>query len=194
MSSALPAGDGPCRQSAQPQAEVRVAHGAAGDVRFQRDDTLPALGEAWRVLDGEEEAQALIWGDVATSADGQVHYMKYAEAMEYCIDLNPEAERAAIRAALKSGLAPERAIYLPLRSDFARLRRQLGSTAKDSEYGAAAGYAPQVLPNLNHWFRSSSVHPDHSSSADYFSGRVGNFYDDDRGIAGDIAVRCVSRR
>ncbi len=192
--SALPLGHGPYRQSAQPQAEVRVAHGAVGYVRFQRDDTFPALGEAWRALDGEEEDQAPIWGDVATSPNGSVRYMKYAEAMEYCIDLNPEAERAAIRERIEAGQAPERGIYLPLHSDFARLRRQLGSTVKASAVDAP-GHVFHVLPNLNHWFRSSSVHPYDSNYAYYFDGRTGHScYDYYRAYAVGNAVRCVARR
>ena len=176
-----------------PSAEVLVAHGAAGDVRFRLDHTFPALGEAWRALDGDEVDQNLIWGDVATTAAGSVHYMNYADAMEYCIDLNPRAERAAIWAALKAGQAPERGIYLPLRSDFARLRRQLGSTAQDSAF-ETAGYAPQVLPHLDHWFWSSSVHPDDSFYAYVFNGRTGGIGYDYRDDAGYNAVRCVARR
>ena len=181
------------RSLAKPRGEVRIAHGVDGDVRFERDDTYPALGEAWRAVDGDDADQRLIWGDVVTNADGFIRRMNYDDAMEYCIGLNPESEREAIRTALKAGHRPKRGIYLPLRSDFAALRRQLGSRAKNSEY-AAAGFEPQVLPNLNHWFWSSSVHPDFSNFAYDFSGRTGDFGYDGRVYADVNAVRCVARR
>jgi hypothetical protein len=176
------------RDSAKPKAEERVS--TAG-VRFVRDDSHPALGEAWCAVDAEGED--LVWGDLVTKADGSAQYMTYDQAMDYCIGLNPAEEQAAIRAALKAGRAPERGIYLPLRSDFARLQRQLGSDAPEAVYNGGAKYQSQVLPNLNYWFWSSSVHPEYSYYAYFFNGRTGFIGYISRDYADDSAVRCVAR-
>ena len=126
-------------------------------------------------------------------ADGSVRYMTYADAMEYCIGLNAETDRAAIRAALKAGQAPEHGIYVPLRGDFAGLRRLLGARGAQEQEFAGKGYEPQVLPNLKYWFRSSSVPPDYSFLAYVFLGRPGYVYYFSRVYAYDVAVRCVAR-
>ncbi len=184
-------GVGGYRESAKPRREERLSTTGA---RFVRDETYAALGEAWRAIDGDEEDVELIWGDVVRGADGSVRYMTYADAMEYCIGLNAETDRAAIRAALKAGQAPEHGIYVPLRGDFAGLRRLLGARGAQEQEFAGKGYEPQVLPNLKYWFRSSSVPPDYSFLAYVFLGRPGYVYYFSRVYAYDVAVRCVARR
>ena len=184
-------GVGGYRESAKPQRVERIS---TTGVRFVRDEKYAALGEAWRAIEGVEEDQGLTWGDVARSADGSVNYMTYDDAMEYCIGLNAETDRAAIRAALKAGQAPEHGIYLPQRRDFAGLCRMLGARDAQEQRDAGEGYEPQVLPNLKYSFRSSSVHPDVSDYTYYFNGRTGFLYYYNRVYVYIYAVRCVARR
>jgi hypothetical protein len=130
---------------------------------FTRDESVPALGEAWR------DERGVIWGDAAKNADGSINKgMNQYDAEKYCESIGAR---------------------LPTRDDFVSLRKAMGSTNPDSIWDEA-GYTAQVLPNLNVdflYFWSSWVDADYAyvfiGSNSLFGFVPRNNY--------DVAVRCV---
>ena len=65
-------------------------------------------------------------------------------------------------------------------------------TKKEFEQAEEHGIR-EVLDDINHWFWSSSVHPDVSNLAYNFYGRSGYIYYVNRSYDYNVAVRCVAK-
>lgn len=158
------------RVSAEPETRTTTT-GAV----YTRDESMPALGEAWR------DESGMIWGDIVKDRDGNVLPMNQYEAEEYCEKIGAE---------------------LPTRDDFVRLRKSMGATSNDSAM-ESDGYSPQVLPHLglDWWYWSSSIYdPFDPPFAAYgffsFSGVI-SYAGRDKRHSYSTAVyvaRCVGRR
>ena len=163
--------------------DVRVTIGADGkEHRFVRDTTFLQLGVAFR------DERGLIWGDVVKKADGTFAQSGWLQAKEYCLSLNPEAERARIKEEVEAGAEPETGIFLPLKQNFVALARDLGS--KSVETGE--GYRVQAsISNLENWSWSAS--PYAFDFAYGFDGRDGKVFYDFVANQHYYSIRCVAR-
>ncbi len=161
---------------------------------FIRDMSVPKLGEAWR------DESGMIWGDIARNRDGSILYTvqssKYENELREKLGKPKLAEGTlgakeyceSIGAQLPSGK------LLTGKSDFERLREYMGADKGTLGWMIPEGYKPQVLPNLEHFFWSSSVSPDDSFYAYYFFfGRNGGIYYFNRSND-SFSVRCVVPR
>ena len=123
------------------------------------------MGESWRDPDGT------VWGDILSEPNGDLFDRLEAEAFDYCLNLNPESERAAIKAAVLARQPPDHGYFLPRVDDFNRLGQLLGYRSDLSL--PALGYKPQVLPHLKdyaYWSSTLSA----PNEIYYFDGRHGD--------------------
>lgn len=139
---------------------------------FTCDTSHASFGEAWR------DPHGLVWGDIAKKVDGSVRYM--VQSSEYLRSLGwslPEGIGA-------KEYCQSIGARLPSQEEFAMLREYMGARS-----GMPEGYSPQVLPNLDEMFWSSSVFSDNIYYAIGFYGSDGNVFFFSR--SDTFSVRCV---
>ena len=146
-----------------------------------KDKDMKKFGEAW------VDPSGMIWSDIAKKEDGSARFMNDQDAEDYCKSMGAE---------LPSGWQEDQngKHGFPNRdSDFVRLRKYMGA-----EYAAGNDkperYKAEILPNLNGWHWSSSVHPVYTDDAYVFDGRDGYVYNGVRSLVYySLSVRCVVR-
>lgn len=70
-------------------------------------------------------------GDVVKNGSKDVIQMTQFEAFDYCLNQNPQSERAAIREMLKKGKTPAKGIYLPTIRELAKDYKRFGVKTLD---------------------------------------------------------------
>lgn len=137
---------------------------------FNRDISIPALGEAYR------DPSGLIWGSIVM-AQGKVNAMTQYSADKYCKDVGAR---------------------LPTKEEFEQLAKYLGNGTAQGYSPYLADGKTDFLPGLtsysNYTFWSSSVYPTHGLFAFVFHGYTGDasshYYRD----FSYKSVRCVAGR
>lgn len=132
---------------------------------FNRDISVPALGEAYR------DPSGLIWGSIVM-VQGKVNKMNQYDADKYCEDGGAR---------------------LPTKEEFEQLAKYLGKGTAQGYSPYLADGKTDFLPGLsNYWFWSSSAYPYDSNDAHDFYGNYGDVAFAYR--VHSRAARCVAGR
>ncbi len=136
---------------------------------FVLDQSIPALGEAWR------DESGMIWGDILKNTDQSIRYLNHEEATVACKKIGA---------------------ILPTESDFTRLRIYMGAQS-DLYEGYTPQVLPNLYRKqgekiLSNFFWASTTDWLHYHLAYIFGGKLGGFGIVNRLFADDFAsARCV---